>query len=795
MIKNFIKVALRHLRRRPGFTASNIAGLTLGLSVFILILLFVRFEFSFDRFNKSADQIYRVEQDYGGRGQYIAVVHNPLGPALQSEFPEITANTRLMPAGNSLITHEPTDNKFSDFGGWYAEPTFLEMFSYGIRTGDPESMLSEPFSLVLTEQMAKQIFNDEDPIGQTLTFNSDYACRVTGLLEDCPENSQINFDFLVSASSYEKIGGEDFFDNWNRMNVYTYILLQKNAGFELLNEKIDTVLTKFISEDYPSTLYLKPMTSIHLYSDVIGDFGVPGDLAKIRIMLAIGVFILIIACINFMNMSTAQSVRRAREVGIRKVVGAWHKGLVAQFLLESVIIAFISLLLAVTIVYFFLPEYNLLVNRELSLHPLLNLKFASVIVGLTLLTGLIAGSWPAFYLSSFRPLKVLKGLNMKGTGSSTIRKILVTLQFSISIVLIAGTWVIKHQTDYLKNKNPGYEKEGLINLTYHNKDQNSFIKFENFRNELMRNSDIKNASISNFIPGFNGALVAMSWEGADEGETAKVNLNFVDTGFINTYQIKMLTGRNFTPSDFGDTISYFMMNQAAAKRFRWDEPVGKRLANNSYAIGLMEDFHFGPLNEVIEPIIVFPIRNANTRFNDRILNLTVKSASKDAKGVIENIESVFTKHFPDLPFECSRFEEGFLQQFRDEVQLTKTIGYFSAMAVFIACLGLLSLAAYLCESRKKEMALRKIMGASVYSITSIFAGEFIKWLVMANLIAWPVAWYLMKRWLEDFPYHQSIQWWIFPVTGLITVAIAFGTTLYQSIRSARLNPSKVLKYE
>lgn len=795
MLKNYFLVTIRNLVRKPGFTIVNVLGLSIGLAVFILILLYVRFEYSFDKFHRDHHQIFRVEQDYGGKGQLLALVHNPLGPALASEFPEIMQSTRLMNAGNSLLTSESDDKRFSGFRAWYAEPSFNSLFSFKALKGNRETMLNEPFSIALTEETAKIVFGTQDPMGRMLTLNSEHPCQVTGILEDCPPNSHIQFDYIISASTYEKIMGSDFYENWNRMNVYTYVKMPENILIGEMNAKFKYILKSFISEDYPSTVYLKPLTRIHLHSNVLGEFGPRGDMMKVNVMLAIGVFILLIACINFMNLSTARSVGKARETGIRKVVGASRRGLISRYLTESIVLAILSLMIALVLVHLFLPEYNMLVDRQLAINHILNLQTAALIIGISLLTGVVAGSWPAFYISSVKPHRILKGINPKGTGSARVRKFLVAFQFTISVILIIGTLVVRTQAGYLKGLDPGFRKEGLVNITFHNKDQGSHEKFVQYRNELLMNPKVGNASISNYIPGFNGASVSLGWEGAGEGETAKVALNFIDTGFINTYNIKLLAGRNFTPADGADTISYFIMNEAAAKRFRWDDPVGKRLAPNSYAIGLVKDFHFGELTETIEPILFFPIRSSNPRFNDRDLNLTIRSSVEDANELIAEAGTLFKNFFPGMQFEHFLFKDNYNRQFSGQDKLLKIIGYFSLLSIFIASLGLLSMAAFMVESRKKEMALRKAVGASTGNISRLFAEEFIKWILLANLIAWPVSWYLMSGWLQDFPYHQSIRWWVYPLAGLITIIMALGTTLFQTIKSSRVNPARVFQYE
>ncbi|OGU56779.1 MAG: hypothetical protein A2V66_00220, partial [Ignavibacteria bacterium RBG_13_36_8] len=603
MIKNYLKVALRNIIRQKTYAFLNILGLSLGLTCFILILLFVQFEFSFDKFNMNYDNIYRVEMDFNGRGQFIALMHTAVGPALVKDYPEVIAHARFNNMGNGVILDAGNDKKFTENFGWWAENSFFELFSYEFLLGNQRTALTEPYSIVLTETTAEKYFPNRNPIGNTIRINNSFDCTVTAVLKDPPNNSHINFNYIVSYITYEKVITPGYLSNWNVISGYTYVLLKENISLEEVNSKVRDIFRTYIDPDYPSNLYLKQLSALHLHSNVLGELGPSGDLDTIIIYLAIGMFILLIASINFMNLSTARSMKRAREVGMRKVAGASRFELITQFLGESILLTFIALIVSILFVSILIPEFNTIVGRQISLDFGSNILLTAGFIAIGIIVGILSGSYPAFYLSRFNPVKVLRSSFKTKPKKFSERNILVVFQFAISVFLIIGTIIIYNQFNFLKNKKVGYDKENIIVMGYKNADSLICVRYEGFKEELLNLPEVENVSISQFVPHFNGASYQTPYEGAPEGESIYTNINYVDKDFLETYGLNLLLGKNELNSELSsDSTFECYINDAFRKKVNWDQPLGKRIANLRVE-GVISDYQFNSMKNLVQPII------------------------------------------------------------------------------------------------------------------------------------------------------------------------------------------------
>ncbi len=794
MLKNYLKITLRNIAKQKSYSFINIAGLALGMALFILIARFIQFEFSFDKFNKNYDRIYRVEYNLDGKGRFIAFSHPPVGEALARDFPEIEQYTRFLNMDNGkLLSYQ--DKKFSEDYGWWAEKSFFELFSYKLFKGDPKSALAEPNSIVLSEEISQKFFPDEEPLGKIIRYDNTIDCKVTGIIENCPPNSHINYDFLISYQTYKTIAGNDYFENWNNIANFTYVLLAENVNLQELNKKLHDVLKKYWRDDVDVPLYVKPLSQFHFHSNVLGEIGQRGDMSKIYIFSAIGLFILLIACINFMNLSTARSAKRTREVGMRKVVGANKVSLVKQFLSESILFAFLALMLAVVLAEIFLPIFNKIIGRTLSLNFFDNWLLSIRLIGIALIVGLISGSYPAFYLSSFQPVAILNSPTYAQSSNAAIRKFLVVFQFVISIILIIGTLVIYRQMNYMRNTDLGYDHEQIVATQLLRMDRETISKYHTFKNELLNNVNILNASISRDVPSFSSSsTVILGWEGSNEDDRAYVNINRIDHNFLNTYRIQLIEGRNFSPSESSDSITHCIINQRAVKQFGWDNAIGKRLGGNLYVIGVVKDFHYASLRFQINPLVLFPPDEPNPARRTRD-NLSIRIAPHNIDETLAFIKNKFEAIFPNDVFEYRFFDEDFDWMYRQEIRVAKTIGYFSIIAIFIACLGLFGLASFMAEQRTKEIGIRRTLGATIPGITLLLSKEFTKWIVIAYIIALPLGYFIMNSWLQKFAYRTSMGFLIFLITGILALVIALLTVSYQSVKAALANPVDSLRYE
>ena len=786
MIVNYLKIAFRNMKRQKGHSFINIAGLAIGMAICILIFLWVQDELNFDRFHENAENICRVNMNDQNYGVVWPIVSIPVGPALKQEFPEVIDSVRVNDF-SGLVTRE--EKKFDEIGA-YVDPSFFEIFSFPFVKGDSKTALSAPSAIVISQEMAHKFFGTEDPLGKNLKLNNTLDLTVTGVIKDMPQNSHIHFDFLLPFEIFEKRDREP--THWGRFQIYTYVMLQDDSPFKEFENKIAGLLQEHNVGEGPK-LALEPLTRIHLYGVDGG-----GDMRYVYVFSIIAVFILVIACINFMNLTTARSSTRAKEVGMRKVTGAQRADLIKQFMGESVLFSLIALALATVLVILILPAFNILANKQLALNPQGNWNSILRFVGIALFTGLMAGSYPALFLSSFKPVNILTGSLTQKTGrtkKTVFRKALVVIQFSISVFLIISTFVIFKQLHFIRNRNLGYQKEHIVTIPLRG---NAAQQYEAFKSELLRDSRISHVAATSEMPVLIGYVhIGYDWEGKDPEIKARMNELLVDHDFIETMNMTVVQGRGFSKDYATDASEACIINEAAVKDMDIESPVGKRFSAPAHEgmrdytiIGVVKDFHFRPLHDEIDPLVMFI---APEKFN--FFCIRIRSDITDLPGTLGYIESVWNKFTPDFPFKYNFLDSTFNKLYRSEQKTGSVFGYFTFLAVFISCLGLFGLASQVTEMRTKEIGIRKVFGASVSGITVLLSKDFLKWVFVANVIAWPTAYFAMNKWLQNFAYRTSFGIEIFILSGILAFVIALITVSFQSIKAAVANPIDSLRYE
>ena len=805
MIWNYIKIAFRSLWRNKGFSAINILGLSIGLATCLVIMLFMYHELSYDRFNEKANRIVRVIFVGSVQGEKMKEPHvmPPVAQTLKTDFPEVEEATRLRNAGSPLVSYQ--GNTFKEDGFAYVDSNFFDVFTLPIIEGNPKTALAQPQSVVITRETAKKYFGTEDPLGKTIEVKGwNKSFTVTGIIREVPAASHFHFSFFASTAGLEDARSV----SWMSSEYFTYLVLQKGYDYKKLEAKMPGVIDKYLGPQMQEGmgmtlqefrakgndlgLYLQRLTDIHLYSNLFGDLSPGGDIRYIYIFGAIALFMLLIACINFMNLSTAGASRRAKEVGIRKVVGSGKKQLIGQFLAESVVLTFFSLLIAIVLVQLFFPVFNQLAGKNLGLSIFKSPDLLTGIFLLVLITGLLAGSYPAFFLSSFKPVAVLKGKFMASKNSFSLRSGLVVFQFFISIVLIISTTVVYRQLNYIQDKKLGYQKEQVVVIP------DTWILGEKeklFQQQIMEDSRVVSASISGYVPAGPSSNNNFFLYVKDEAATVKT-LNYqVDHLYIPTLGIEMAAGRNFDATMATDSNG-IILNETAAKAFGWEkDAIGKTLKRNYkvgdgfayHVIGVVKDFHFKSLHEAISPLVMTFGGNSGT--------ILVKSKTKDIAGLLGQLKNRWSAFGVETPFSYSFLDDRFRKTYETEQNTGKLLGIFAGLTIFVACMGLFGLAMFTAQQRTKEMGIRKVLGASVGNIVSLLSKDFIKLVIIAFIIASPIAWLIMNRWLQDFAYRTDISAWVFVAAAVLSLLIAFFTISMQSMKSALANPVKSLRTE
>jgi ABC-type antimicrobial peptide transport system permease subunit len=763
------------------------------MTVCILTLLWVQDEVSFDRFHENADEIYRVtEHQYNSSGDYfpVAVTPWPLAESLKDTFPEITESARLRIWPGRLISYK--EKKFYEDNFVAVDPTFLKMFSFPLLKGDTSTALSEPNTILITRDTAARYFGNEDPMGKVLTFHNNYNFKVIGILENVPGNSHIQFDFLVPFESTLKEFGWKV--SWGTNNYTTYIQLSDQASYQLISEKIINHL-KSVNPQTGVKLILQPLTDIHLRSDYAIDlYGHTQNKAiYIYAFSLIALFVLIIACINFMNLSTARSEKRSKEVGLRKVIGASRYNIMAQFYGESIFMTTISFFIAILLVSLLLPIFNQMSGKLLSLASMKQSVSLLGLFGILLITGLLSGSYPALVQSSFTPLSSLTGTNLKFSQKSRkplLRRLLVVVQFTLSIMLIIGTLTVYTQINYMLNKKLGFEKESTI---YFIKRANLRTQYDAFKSELLRDPNIVAVTASSDIPTYSvHSTGSFSWEGKDPETHFLIHQFSVDHDYIRAFDMNMIAGRDFSRKFPKDEITQsFIVNETAVKAMGLKNPVGSKFSlyrNSGQIIGVVKDFHYKSMQKEIEPLVlrIEPQRD---------IYVFVKFRSDHIREALGEVRRVYEIFNPDYPLGYTFLDEAVEQLYLSEQKTKNIFNNFTLIAIMISCLGLYGLAAYLAQRKTKEIGLRKVLGASNLNIVSKLSREFIILVCVSNIIAWPVSYLAMNVWLKNFAYRTTISVWTFFLSGLAALVIAMLTVSYQSIKAATANPVESLRYE
>jgi putative ABC transport system permease protein len=807
MIRNFIKTAFRNLLKNKGFTAINILGLTLGLATCLLIVFYVADELGYDKFNKNFDRIYRVDEEvkYNGDLSQDAVCPAPLAATLAAQFPEIENTVRFRQAGTFRVRKGNQD--IHEDQVTYCDNSIFKVFTLLMIDGNANTALLEPNSVVITESMAKKYFNRTNVTGETLTFNDDRPFKVTGVIKDIPLQSHFRFDFYLSMPTLN----ESRENSWLSSNFQTYLLLRPGAATAKISAALPKIIHDYVGAQLQAALHtsfadfekggnrfklsITPLADIHLHSNKIAEMGQNGNIQYVYIFSAIALFILLIACVNFMNLSTARSAGRAREVGVRKVLGSPRKYLIFQFLTESVIVTISAAVIAVVVAYALLPLFNQLSGKELVVTPHLLFILLPVLLVAVLVIGCLAGSYPALFLSAFQPIQVLKGKLAGGFRNSFLRSFLVVFQFAISIFLIIGTLVIYNQLQYIQHKDLGYNRNQV--LTVYNVSalgQKAAI----FKQQVKQLPDVNNATLTGFTPinGWRNNGTVFKDRGMNAQQGALTQLWDVDQDYIPTLGMKILEGRNFSEQMMTDS-SGMILNESAVRLLGLADPVGKALYRplgdfgkgfkQFHIIGVIKDFNFSSLRDNIGPLILM--------YQPNNADLSVRIKTSDVPHVMAGLKALWTKLSPSQEFSYEFMNNDFDHLYRSEQRMGTLSIIFTSLAIIIACLGLFGLAAYAAEQRTKEIGIRKVLGARVSTIVGMLSIDFIKLVAIAIVLSAPLGWWAMQHWLQGFAYRQNVPWWSIASAGVLAIVIAFGTVSFQSVKAALTNPVKSLRSE
>ena len=808
MLKNYLRTAIRGIVKSRFYTILNILGLAIGFAAFIFIFMYVSNEMSYDRYHEKADRIYRIESDFNisGKHDQFAIVPVPMGPALKIEFPEVESFCRFNDLGNSLFKRG--DKEFYEEDFYFVDSTVFSMFTHKLIMGNPASCLVEPFSMVISEKIAEKYFGNENPMGQIIESGTGRQYKITGVMEEVPQYSHLWFNGLISATTLSNIVGEEQFNSmepgrfWN-IGVYTFLLIRENADMQSIHDKFGGFYDKYmkpVGDSFNASFNLMstPLIQTHFSGNLSADLP-KGNMAYIYLFSAVAIFILLIAAINYMNMATARSARRSREVGIRKVAGAHRRQLIWQFLTESLLLSVVGLLIAIVLVYILLPDFNQLSGKTIGLGIFSNPVFLVVIIGTSLLIGFLSGSYPAFYLSSFSPVTAIKGsATGKGKAGGTLRKALVVLQFAIAIAMIIATVVVTNQLNFLKNKDMGFQKENMVVLEL--QDTAFRARAESYKKELLKNTNIRAVTNSTGIPGNNGWIQVVRMEKDTGMIDETMIITVTDYNFIDTYGIEILTGRDFDEKMGTDPEEAVIVNQTTVDRYGWgDNPIGKKIhwgfdldgsgGRVMKVIGVVKDFHFNSLHNKVEPIMMF-LADFNKRF------LTLRVNPENMGSTLQYIEDKWNEGGASQPFDYRMLEDtwGEMYDAEQKIGLIFTIATF--LTIFIALLGLLGLSSFVAEQKTKEIGIRKVVGASLGSILVRLYKEFVVLILIAFIIAIPIAVWQLNDWLQaNFVYHITISVASVLLAGLIAMVISLLTISFHTIKAGTGNPVDAIKYE
>lgn len=807
MLRNYFKITWRNLSQNIGYSFITIIGLALGLSVVLLIGLYIANQLDYDRFNQKADRIYRINSDisFSKQGLQTATAPSPMGPTLQRDFPEVEVAVRLGRSKSVLVKSQQVSSR--EPAVLLADSTLFDVFTLPLLAGNPKSALVQPHSVVLTERMAKKYFGTTNVLGKILVFNNEETKRITAVVRDLPTQSHFQADFILPLWETKNAKA----NKWGNHIFNTYLLLRPETKPEGVEAKFESILKTYLDpalrQFFNTTLAqtrkqgnyfrysLMPLTAVHLYSDRADELAQNGHIEYIYLFSGIALFILLIAIVNFVNLTTARSVNRVREIGIRKVLGSNRVGLLAQFLVEAVLLAYIASLIGFGMALGLLPSFNKLAAEHLSTTQFLTVPTILGLLAATTIVGLVAGVYPAFYLSSFQAATALKGKAGSLSKETSLRSGLVVFQFVMSLLLIISTLIINQQVRFIQTKHPGFTKEQVVTLKTPQASEN---ELRTLKQEILRNSGIKAATISGFLP-ITSARNGDYWYPAgqtDQKYSVAMQEWKVDEDYLSTFGMKLLQGRNFIKGRTTDRGSV-IINERMAKRLGYPQPIGQTIHKQGgeqlRIIGVVNDFHFESLRTTIEPLGL--MLNGGLVPGDNRDALSLRLEKGKALSVLAALEKTWKQVVPDQPFDYSFLNEDFAATYRTEQRTEYLFRAFTMLAIFIACLGLFGLSAFTAQQRQKEIGVRKVLGATVSEVVALLSSDFLKLVVVAILIASPLAWYAMNRWLQAFAYRIEIEWWVFVEGGLMTVAIALLTVSFQSIKAALVNPVRSLRSE
>ena len=803
MLKNFFKIALRNLFKNKAHTFLNVFGLAIGIACCILIMLFVQDELGFDRFHKKHDRIFRVVENRlnpDASKSVIPLSNGLIGETAENQMSSVEESVRIISSSaTGRFTVQNGENKFYSGNHIFTSADFFKIFDFELIEGDLKTALSGPNSIIITKAAREKYFGNEEALGKTLSVEGRGDVTVSGIMENPPLNSHLNFDLVFSLEMLLSIEGwRNWINSWKSDWITTYILLKPNYNEKEIQSVFKQIGEKHFadSEINERVISLQHLHDIHFHSgEMENDYlnASPGEESYIYILSVVAIFILLIACINFMNLSTAKSFDRAKEVGLRKVMGAFRTNILKQFLGESLIISFISLLFSIVIIELLFPLFNSLTGKDISTNYLENWPYVLSIISLAFIVGIISGSYPAFYISKFQPVKVLKGIQKSSKKGYSFRQILVVVQFALSIIMIVSTVVVYQQLEFIRDKRLGFHKDNMIVVDINSGSSRS--SFREIKSEMLRSPSVKNITTSSRVPGEWKNLPQVKVRASGSEVILQPYHITIDEDFIDTYSLELISGRNFSEK-MGTDSSSVIINETAAKLFGWDDPFGKiiRMPDEEYSatiVGVVKDFHVESLHQKISPVILGYL---NTPYM-KIDYYSIRTDNADISKVLSHLKDVHEKFDKVTPFEYNFLDERLNDFYINDQRMGKLFGIAALLSIFIACLGLFALSSFMTKVRTKEIGIRKILGSSIGGIVLLLSKDFAKWIVIANIIAWPVAYFVMNKWLGNFAYRIDISLWAFATTGSAALIIAFLTVSFQAVKAAVANPVKSLRYE
>ena len=808
MLRNYIKIALRSLLKQKGYSFINIFGLAIGLTCFMLINLFVQFELSYDDFHEKADRIYRVVKQYPESDflehKLSTATPEPLAASLENDFPEVEFATQLARA-NSLI--EFGENGFYE-EGIYATPGFFDVFSFPLSSGDSQTALSDPNSIILSESLAEKLFDAVDPIGKTLTVytlsseseNDFKEMKVTAIINDVPTNSHFSFDYIVPTSSSREL--IQWVGNWASNSYFTYVSLRPDQSLSNFTEKLSTLAHQHLShmdyyQEYPGRMgmfYPQPLGDIHLHSQISGEFEVNGDIKYIYLFTAIALLILLMACINYVNLATARSVSRAMEVGVRKVLGAQRRQILGQFMSEAIVPSVFALLIAAALVQLLLPTFNALTGREMAWSSLQLGGFFVLLLLIGLGIGILAGSYPALVMSSFNPVSMMKKMFKGSHGKTSLRNVLVVVQFTVTIVLILGTIVIQRQLNYIQETQTGMDREQVIVIE--NEDRSVFDdRYQTLKEALQSNPHVIGVTAAQTNPtNIDASGFTSEWEGAEEGQSVSVYRSIIQHGFVDLFGLELVEGRDFLEAMPGDEREGMLINETLKRQLGWDSAVGKWFnfhGREARITGVVKDYNFHSFHHEIRPLALF----LDSGWWFPYQRIFVKVRAENMEETIAFLENTMQEFSPSHPFKYAFLDDVYNQMYQTEIRLGRLFSYFTLLAISIACLGLLGLAALTAQQRTKEIGVRKVLGASLTDILILLTKDYSLLVIIAFILAVPIGYVIQNRWMQEFAYRITIGWDTFLLAGAVVLVISWLTISYQTMQAALRNPVHSLSHE